>query len=70
MINEGNEQAHGHGNSDGDGCHGDGGGACSTVMFILYFQSGPVGTQGPRDSKSTTQNSHILPFIWGFIVGI
>ena len=41
---------------------------CATVLS--YFQSGPVGTQGPRDSKATTQNSHTLLFTWGFAVGI
>ena len=31
--------------------------------LLCYFQSGPVGTQAPRDSNVTTQNFHLLLFI-------
>ena len=38
----------------------------SSSPHLCYFQSGPVATQGPRNSKVTTQISHVLPFTWRF----
>ena len=44
-------------------CKTDASGMMRPAASLCYWKSAPVGTQGPRDSKITTQNSHILRFI-------